>query len=132
MSDSNPKVITARITAAGARSCDATPAPKHEAPYTKRVAALLTAPALLEDARNVLARFERLGGSVAASFLGSSPHRTAWRIDVFHALCKAARAPKRHFGSFDVTKCLTWASTLGFTPEAVAALLLINANELVP
>lgn len=89
---------------------------------------LLTHPDLLADARFVLDTFKKRGGSVAGSFLGAS--RMAWRVDVMAALMKAARAPKRNFGSFDTTKCLTWAATLGFTPEAVAAVVLINAGEL--
>lgn len=95
-----------------------------------KAAAMLSAPALLSNARFVLEAFTKRGGSVQGSFLGAS--MSAWRVDVLESLMKAARAPKRHFGSFDVEKCLTWAATLGWTPEAVAAVLLINAGELTP
>lgn len=93
-----------------------------------RAAALLTAPALLTNARAVLADFTKRGGSVEFSFL--SVWRAEWREDVTKALAKAARAPRKHFGSFDPAKCLTWGASLGLAAEAVAAVLLINAGEL--
>jgi hypothetical protein len=89
---------------------------------------LLSSPDLLADARAVLDTFKKRGGSVESSFLHAD--RMAWRMDVMASLIKAARAPKRHFGSFDTGKCLTWAATLGWTPEAVAAVVLVNAGEL--
>ena len=94
---------------------------------TTKTAAMLTDSELLADARWVLAQFAKRGGNAKGCF--SDPRMEGWREDVTKALTKAARAPKKHFGSFQVTKCLTWAATLGFTTEAVAAVLLINAGE---
>lgn len=89
---------------------------------------LLQNPKLLDNAQFVLDEFTKRGGSVSSSFLTSV--RSPWREDVLAALQKAAKSPKRFFGSFPLDRCLTWASTLGFTPEAVAAVLLINAGRL--
>lgn len=87
---------------------------------------LLTAPALLANARFVLETFTKRGGSLK-SF--TSDAMKCWREDVTHALTKCARAPKKMLGSFDRSQPLTFASATGFTAEAVAAVLLINAGE---
>lgn len=91
---------------------------------------LLTAPALLANARAVLADFAKRGGSVERSFL--SARNSLFREDLAKALGKAARAPRKHFGSFDSDKCITWGLSIGFTAEAVAAGVLLNAGELAP
>lgn len=44
-----------------------------------KAAAMLSAPALLSNARFVLEAFTKRGGSVQGSFLGAS--RSAWRMD---------------------------------------------------
>lgn len=94
-----------------------------------RGADLLSNPDLLADARFVLATFRKRAGRPDVCFAG--PRNEAWREDVMAALTKAARAPKKHFGSFQLTKCLTWSANLGFTVEAVAAVVLLNAGETI-
>lgn len=93
-----------------------------------KVEQLLQNPALLDNAQYVLDVFSKRGGSVSSSFLSAA--KAPWREDVLASLQKAARSPKKIFGSFPLDRCITWASALGFTPEAVAAVLLIHAGRL--
>lgn len=93
-----------------------------------KAAAMLSAPALLSNARFVLEAFTKRGGSVDGSFLSAGMKE--WREDVTKALQKCARCHRRMLGSFDHTQPLTFAVATGFTAEAVAAVLLINAGEL--
>lgn len=92
-------------------------------------AAMLSAPALLSNARFVLEAFTKRGGSVERSFL-TGGHCKVSHEDMMRDLHKCAKAPKRMLGSFDRTQPLTFAATISSTPEAVAAALLINAGEL--
>jgi hypothetical protein len=93
---------------------------------TTKTAEMLTNRHLLDNARFVLKTFTNRGGSLK-SFTGDV--MKGWREDVTKALTQCARCHRRMLGSFDRTQPLTFAVATGFTAEAVAAVLLINAGE---
>lgn len=97
--------------------------------YIRNMPAAIKLPAaLVAEARAIATTLAR----PRALLVESRCFGTMWIEDVKRDLAKAARAPK-FFGSFDRTRVLTWAATLGYDVSTLAVVIatLTDAREIV-